>query len=245
MKTKILCLFLSILFLLTLTACGDTPEATTSNYYRIPGETKEEQGFTITSKKYTYKKRDYLLLDMENQTDKNYTVTVTVRYYNAEGKELRNQKQVFTGWAAGWQNYFLFQSNITFDSYTYTVELKDYAGECYMQDYIALSSIKVKKTRATPLLAQKDYTKYPVISAEIETEVKGSQPLTISGRYVIFDKNGEIYLIDTAGSHFRNPGKDYTSITLYYDIEAEELVLPEELDGEINAIFVVSSIKPQ
>ena len=256
MKTKILCLFLSILFVLTLAACGDTPADTTpsgsdstpgsnipaSNYYRITGDTKMEQGFQLTGKKYTYKNKDCLLVDVENQTDKNYTVSLRVHYFDEEGNEIKSQKQVFTGWAAGYQKYFFFQPSINFAAYTYTLELTEYTGECYAQEYIAAVSSHIKE--------YKDYNsdhpvEYRALGIRVESKNISTQALVIKGYFIILDKNGDIHFISSSGSHTQQPiSEDWTTCTLPYSVPySEKLVWPEELKGEIYSVACITSVE--
>ena len=254
MRKLLIFIFITLLLVLPLTACGDTPADTTpsgsdptpgnntpaSNYYRITGDTKMEQGFQLTGKKYTYKNKDCLLVDVENKTDKNYTVSLRVHYFDAEGKEIKSQKQVFSGWAAGYQKYFFFQPSISFAAYTYTLELEEYADECYAQDYIAASSCKLSEGHDY----DQSHQKLRVLYADVEMKNLSSQALYVKGYYIVLDHNGEIFLVSTHGGGLRQSGLKISSLPLCSVPWSETLVWPEELKGDVNAIFVVTSVTP-
>ena len=74
--------FLLFAILLTFGGCGDTLADTTPTD-TTPAEKSGE--FVVTGEKYVYKNKDVLLLNIENQTDKNYDVTAVVHYFDAEG----------------------------------------------------------------------------------------------------------------------------------------------------------------
>ena len=255
MRRLLILIVATLLIILSLAACGTTPDDTTpsngtipnegnstpaSNYYRITGETTTDQGFKITGKKYTYKNRDCLIVDVENQTDKNYTVSLRVHYLDAEGNEIKSQRQVFTGWAAGYQKYFFFQPNTNFSGCTYTLELEESTDECYAENYIAVSSINIKEFMGK----DRNRVEYRAIGVYLDSENLSSEALTVNGYYIILDKHGEIRLITTPFAHLKNPGKDTALYPLHSVPLSEELVWPDELTGDVNAIAVITSVKP-
>ena len=190
MKTKILCLFLSILFVLAITACGDTP-ADTTPADTTPSGTEKSGEFVVTGEKYAYKNKDVLLLNVENQTDKDYDVTAVVHYFDAVGNEIKTQKQTFAGWASGYQNNFFFQPNITFETFTYDLDLKEVGGEeCYSK-YITTSFAGLEELMGNPieLINKGDYTDYPIIHSKCKVTNRSESVLNVSGRYIVIDKN--------------------------------------------------------
>ena len=129
-----------VLVLLSFSSCDSSylesiPDSTTPVDSGIVGNTQE---VVVSGEKYTYNNEDILLLCVENQTNKNYDVTIIVHYFDAAGIEIKSQKQTFTGLASGYQNYFLFQPNSTFDAYTHTMELEEIdSEECYAEQITA------------------------------------------------------------------------------------------------------------
>ena len=241
MKTKILCLFLSALFIFTLAACGDTPAETTPAD-TTPSGTEKSGEFVVTGEKYAYKNKDVLLLNVDNQTDKDYDVTAVVDYFDADGNKLRSQKKTFTGWASGYQNYFLFQPNIEFYSYTYTVDLKECLSQCYAKDITAtFVGLSESLSVVDELALKKDFTEYAHIFARFKLESKNTDILKVSGQWIVFDKNGDIYSIDNYKGSIL--GENYTAQALYYELTTEKLVWPDQLTSDVTAIFVVASIQ--
>jgi len=250
MKTKILCLLLSILFVLALTACGDTPVVTTppesTPVQTTPSRTENAGEFVVSGEKYAYKDKDVLLLNVENQTDKNYDVTAVVHYFDAEGYEIKTQKQTFVGWAAGYQNYFLFQPDITFETFTYDLDLKEVGGETCYSKYIVTEFAGLREIMGYPreLVMKGDYTQCPMLFTQYKVENKSTSELIASGRYVLIDKNGGIYTIIAFGQKYMPQTEDHHNDELYWTKTTEKLVWPEELTKDVKAIFVVTSVKP-
>ena len=64
--------------------------------------------FSVKAKKYAFEGNDLLILDIHNQTNKNCNIDITVNYKDESGNVVKTEKQNFTGFAADYQNYFLF-----------------------------------------------------------------------------------------------------------------------------------------
>ena len=229
--------FMLFAVLLVFVGCGETPSDTTLTGTEKSGE------FVVSGEKYTYKNKDVLLLNVENQTEKNYDVTAVVHYFDAEGNEIKSQKQTFDGWASGYQNYFLFQPSIIFETFTYDLELEEIEEEeCYSK-YIAatFAGLKEKKAYVTELIQQDDYTKWSIINADFKWENKSINSLNISVTYIVIDANKNIYHISKKTLAIPSM-ESYKSIDLYYDLSSEKLVWPEELKGEVCGLCAITKI---
>ena len=238
---KIFIILLAVLMLAaTLAACGDTTADTTPSGTEKPGE------FVVTGEKYVYKNKDVLLLKVDNQTDKNYDVTAVVHYFDAEGNKIKSQKKIFAGWASGYQNYFLFQSNIKFETFTYDLELKEVeAEECYAK-YITTEFCGLREFLAgiAELIMKGDFTRYSTISSEIKVENKATSTLAAFGYYAVIDKNGNMYSIEDFGDHYYLPHTEaFEQQCVYQEKTTEKLVWPDELTGDVTVIFTVTSVK--
>ena len=64
--------------------------------------------FLVKDKKYVYKEKDVVLLDITNETEQNLSITITMTYFDEEGEALKTEERFFEQFAAGYQNYFLF-----------------------------------------------------------------------------------------------------------------------------------------
>ncbi|MBQ3002205.1 MAG: hypothetical protein IJD82_00580, partial [Clostridia bacterium] len=104
---------------------ADASEEVSENSEAPTGE------FVVKDKKYTFEGNDLVLISVDNQTAKNYSVTITGKYLDAEGKTLRTETQTFDQYSAGYSNYFLFKPNMKFDKFTYEIKTKETDGPFY------------------------------------------------------------------------------------------------------------------
>lgn len=91
--------------------------------------------FVVSDKTYAYGENNIAVLHVENQTDKNYSITLNGTYLDKNGEVLQEETKTFAGFAAGWQNNFFFIPGIAFDKFTYTLETTEYDEECLAQNY--------------------------------------------------------------------------------------------------------------
>ena len=247
---KLFATLLAVLMLASaLAACGDTPTETTPSdsppAQTTPSGTEKTGEVVVTGEKYAYKNKDVLLLKVQNQTDNDYDITVIVHYFDAEGTEIKSQKQTFTGLASGYQNYFLFQPNSTFDAYTHTMELEEIdSEECYAEQ-ITATFVELREFLSVrrELVQKGDFTKYSTIGANIKLQSNSANPLRVSGFLVLIDKNGCVYSIKAIGQPMDPHEEKYSMLELYYGKTQEKLVWPDELTDDVTAIFVVTSVK--
>ena len=108
-------------------------------------ENKETQsevaGFVIKEKKFRYGEQDIVLLNIENKTGKNYTLTVNGTYFDESGNVLRNETQSFEDFVAGYQGYFVFHPEMAFDTFSFTLSYNHFTGTP------KLSNVKLLKWR--------------------------------------------------------------------------------------------------
>ena len=90
-------------------------------------ETHEWSGeFIITEKKYEYKEKNFMLLNVTNDTGKNCNLTITGTFYDEAGEIVRIQQQTYRNHPTGWSNYFIFYPDMKFDTFTYEVSAEEY-----------------------------------------------------------------------------------------------------------------------
>ena len=229
-------LLLLFAVLLAFVGCGETPSDTTLTGTERSGE------FVVTGEKYAYRNKDVLLLYVENQTEKNYDVTAVVHYFDAEGNEIKSQKKTFDGWASGYQNYFLFQPNVTFETFTYGVELEEVDGEECNAQYILATFNGLEKINKPVRERYKegDYTNYPTIAASFKVKNRSESVLYFSGLRVVFDNESNVYIIDSAPQSIAPKGDNYQDVRLYYDLTPEDFAWPEKLVGDIKGVYVIT-----
>ena len=123
MKKCISLILVLILLLSMLAGCGQgQTEVTgsTEDPFKAPDKETAVSGFAVKEKKYTYQGNDVMILSVENQTDKDYSITLTGEFYDAAGQKLKTESKQFEGFAAAYQNYFVFQPEISFDSFKWS-----------------------------------------------------------------------------------------------------------------------------
>lgn len=264
MKKLITCILIVTFALVCLCACKeeDTPKIEivnpTPSYdseSRIMVDTSEERhdeeassglnevsdtqinqgGFVVKEKKYTYKGTDHVFLFAENQTDKNYTVTVTGTYYDKDGNALKTEQHTFEGFGAGLANCFLFSPDMTFDSFAYTLDAMEYSGVCYA-NHIEMKFSKLRECRwPLPEITNDHMTYYPQVDTSLYYYSDCDANLAVGAVVAVFDPDGNLAYLATCGKAFIAPMGCSASggITLYYELtEGEMQNCPEWIKNE-------------
>ena len=246
---------LLITLILTLVGCNVTgnedssalvPQEHLNNSYdsesRIEVDSKTEgSDFLIKLKKYDYYDGNVMVLDVTNETENNYTVTITGNYLDKDGDILQNETQTFEGFAAGYQKYFIFMPKIKFDSFTYTIETKNFNGEC-LANNLNIENKPLRKIKA--ILDEAPYhTMYPILITDVDFENKNKCDVHFVATTLIFDNKGNLFHINTLGMQSAGPGGlDGSSVFLYYEVTEEDMVTPDNLTGNITIICTVDAI---
>ena len=258
MKKTLLIFLLTLMVLLSFAGCGDdgassnnggTPDEngtsgftfvdTVNDYDRVDTETAEN--FTVSSKKYDYENSNVVLLSVENHGDSNCTVTVGMTYCDEAGTELKTESQIFDGFAAKWQKYFLFDPGITFSNYRYTVSTEDYTGECYGKTF----TIRYNGLKEDRVWADEETGFVKGILGDIRYKYEYSEILDFSFDVVFFDNSGKIFKIFN-GVKQKNvpPGEEHWYPgELVYGTE-KSVEWPDNLKGETSGIIIFNSIVP-
>ena len=149
--------------------------------------------FVVKDKKYDFRGNNLVLLNVDNQTNKDYRVTVTGSYLDAEGKVIKTETRSSDQFSAGYSGYFLFEPNIAFDSFSYTFDTEETEGPFYAKDLgFRYNGLDLTPVDIESLGMQGDYTRYPCVSASFSFENKGNAEVRVWVRYLIFDENGQI-----------------------------------------------------
>ena len=269
MKKMICLLITAILFLV---GCADNPAENTSMLVYsdqiesydtesmvIPETNSREEtsstvqgeethdGFAVKYKKYNHQGNNIVILHAENKTDMHYTVTINGRYLNADGSVKQTESKMFEGFAAGFSNYFIFNPDIPFDDFDYTMEFEMYS------DTPASAYTKVKGVEL-------NLTKWRGHEGELEQFYVGvfsyfcishshANRLYYGAHFLVLDKNDEIFFVDTQLMQsdiqpLKEGASELTQGTLrfmFYDknvlwADVDQYVLPDELNGELTGI---------
>lgn len=234
------------LFIPPAETSGSTiPEASTDVNEDISKSHNTEQtgGFMIKDKKYSYEGNDLVILDVENQTDKNYTITINGSYLDKEGNVLKTETQTFEGFCAGLQNYFLFQPKIVFDKFTYTVEMSGYKEECLMS-YFKLLDAKLTLKYSSANYINGDTKMYPTIFASLHEYNSHSEMLVLYKNVIVIDQYDQIYTIQYRYNTIqsKNEAQGWADYKLYYELTDGEITWPDELEGDVKILLSVIKI---
>lgn len=262
-RLSVISLILATL-LTILTGCGENGESSDLNIYSeasydneskfVPSEESkgneisDEEAFTgefvVKDKKYTFEGNNLVIVSVENQTNKNYSVTVEGTYLDKDGNVLKTETQTFDQYSAGYSGYFLFKPNMQFDKFTYKFETENADGPFYVKDITP----KFNELREFPCaideeMAQGNYTRYPTIIASFSMAYAGSTTVCAIITWCLVKENGEIIAI-LDNSHWLYP-KDTTERTFQSKVlqtKDDKIQWPDGWRGEIHAICVVTKV---
>ena len=211
-----------------------------------PGE-QQTGGFAVKSKTYAYQGNNVAILDVKNETNKNYSVTVKASYLDANGKVLKAETQEFEQFASGYQKYFLFRPNIKFDKFTYEFETKEFNGACPICDLVIEKANLIEvEMPVAELINKGNYSKYPSIIANLKTQNKGNATFRIGYMYTIaIGNDGKIFYIDQNAPTEYTPHMENDRVAMFYYTTNEKLVWPDVLKGDVTILTVINSISDE
>ncbi len=80
-----------------------------------------------------YKDENVAIMSIENHSDQPLTLSIKGICEDTLQERTKTIKREFVGFAAGWQNYFVFPPQMEFDEFTYELEFEVYEGKTYGQ----------------------------------------------------------------------------------------------------------------
>lgn len=249
---KRLIAFLLVLFLAGGTVIGcekdeakdesSKTEAVLTDYDRVDSL----QGFIVKGQKHPFNNRDILILDVENTTDSNYTVKISITFYDEAGEPIKTQKKTVEQFPAEYKQAGLFRPQCIFDSYICELSLEEYTGEVYISTFCPERTIDIEK-KEMPLPPYTDMTRYPTLIAKFPirfgpcTSLPDQYGLSVSGDVVLFDNTGKVYGIFSEWSEIYPNIDSNSSGTIDFEIfhsKDPDWKFPEELTGELTAIMI-------
>lgn len=161
----------------------------------------EGSGFVVKDKKFVYGENNVVLLNIENKTGKDYTLTVDGTYYDENGDELKTETQTFEDFVAGYQGYFLFNPEMAFGSFSFSMDYTEFKGEPRLSNIKGLAwDYQTANYNVWPEIVPGQtgdpenvlYTKWSVINENNIT-------LHVKVMAIAFDSKGEIICIRPTG----------------------------------------------
>ncbi len=199
--------------------------------------------FEIKSKTYDYEGNNLAILNIKNETNRNYSLTIKASYLDVDNKILKTETQKWEQFASGYQKYFMFRPGIRFDKFTYEIEEKEFHGECPLCNFtVDKIDVKKGKTFLPELVAVGDTTKFPAILAQVQTKNNNAKALEVGKLTLItIGNDGEIFNIFTTGNkRYKRDEESYRTFIIYCPKE-NDLIWPDVLKGNINMIPIVET----
>jgi len=205
----------------------------------------------VKEKKYDYNGANVMILNVENQSDKNLNLTITAKYLDASGKTLKAENRNIEGFPANYRNYVIFNPGIKFDKFTFEVKASTHTGPAYMQYFTTGNSVEII---ARPSIHDSNQgVENPRAELKATFRVMSSYQghLHYGAHFVLFDKNGDIFYVYTGRSGFiigEYPEVDDGNrphIITYDNIMYKDYVMPEELKGECTGLVAITGVSDE
>ena len=245
-------------------ASGESAGSTTGGNGTVSGTQTQSGGFLVSEKKYDFDGNNLVVLNVENQTDKNYSIAIHMTYLDESGVILQEETKTFEGFAAGWKNYFFFLPEIAFDRFSYTLQAEEYDGECYahklqyswklqefargitsddwirMEEELSEYRDAIANGESDVPLPQEYYT--PCIDFKMGYVYEAAEAIVLAMDVVILDSQGAVlYVEPLMFNHVKiEPQGEFTwrsDRTVYFFSDPSSQEWPEEWKGDLTVLF--------
>lgn len=212
--------------------------------------------FLVKQTKHTYRDSDLILLYIENQSSKDYSVTINGKYLDSVGNVISSEERTFDQFYSKYQNYFIFYPNTVFSDFEFTLSFgeakklsnddprsldKDIRVTDFEYKFLRLEEGKdvIRKL----LIENNDFTRYPSIIAYLTCSNHTTFERVPYLEIILYNSNGEIISIFSRAPFLgcEQPFGNGEPFPIYQTTK-ESLVWPEKYLGEISAIVCVLSI---
>ncbi len=202
--------------------------------------------FVVKDKKYTFEGNDLVIVSVENQTNKNYSVTVTGTYLDKDGNVLKTETQTFNQYSAGYSNRFLFYPAMPFDKFTYTVTTEEIERPFYAKNVTyQFNGLQLIYTQIREEMLKDNWTKYPTVLAAIAHGSNEDVMIKVSSDWVLINENDEVVGI-VGHTVFVEPGQRCDSGAsnhiILYQTKDQEYTMPQKWSGQIRAIVIITDV---
>lgn len=256
MKNKkiVLCLLLVALCIVSIYGCSSAKELAAEPYtisfektseFAPSSEENAGGGIVIRERKYTYRETNLMILQVENTTDRAYSVTVSGTFYDKTGKELGTASKTFEEFASKHKRYFLFNPEFVFERFEYTVETTKHGGDCpaalLTAEFVGLRQGYAPSFETTAMKTQ------PTILGGMTIRNYSNVSLDIGIQYLIlFDENNEIFSISSSGTaqNIEASGGAVEARYSFHVYQQEDKIKdwPEAIRDHAHGIIVVDGV---
>lgn len=198
--------------------------------------------FSVKVKKYSYNENDLLIFDIQNITDTDCDLTITVQYFDKNNQTLGTESQTFNGFAAEYRNYFLFSPNKAFEDFEYQISATKATNDCPAKNVLFEWTNNFEEIPFPSNYKNGDYKKYPTIVAKSMYKNNNSCSTIIVDIKIILDENGNVYKICERNETMLMASAENYKTILVYSTTEEPFVWPEEIDDGGSVIIAVQSV---
>lgn len=203
------------------------------------------ESLLVKDKKYTFEGKDLVIIDVLNESNQNLSVTINGKYLDENGNVLKSETQTFDQFSAGYQNYFLFSPEISFSSFTYTVDAKISSGPFYAKD-IKCNFYGLVEYEWPDLDENEKLVRVPSLIARTNYTYLGNTKVNFLVTYVVFNSSGEVAALFGKGETLEKytPEPDGYDSTLIYKFDPNDWSWdwPDHLEGKLTALAILTNV---
>ena len=216
--------------------------------------------FSVKEKKYDYNGANVSILQVENKSEQAYTITITGKFKDVNGKVVKTESKTFEGFPGGWSNYFVFQPGVKYSSASWDMKADVFNGNTVAQYFEFGGTVNcVTRWVGVNDKGEETITADPEINKNLRRVVgvyanfgpifnSWSTPINVQSQVVIFDNKGMLNHIDNIGlMGFSNPDDHnmFKQVLCYIsDIlwsEKDKFVMPDNLKS-VSGILAITSV---
>lgn len=212
-------------------------------------------GFVVRQRTYSLDGNGIVVLEVENQTEVNCSVTILGNYLDGDGDVVRQETKTFEGFSAGWKNYFFFRADFPFADFTYLLQAEACDGESMASQvelswklsrgYAVAPEDEARLEQAeTPADAGNTsaFRTVPAVFLDLLYTNRAEYDIEFAGEYLVIDSNGKAYTVNPFACEAKGQTEGGSKHSVIYYWASEDggafadyagLGYPEELRGNV------------
>ena len=160
--------------------------------FEVPASGDYAEGELVVKYKIcSYGRQNVAIASIENHSEQPLTIRIKGYCEDTLQDKTKTISRTFYGFAAGWQNYFVFPAQMGFDEFSYDLEFERYEGTTYGQH---LTNLEWQEIGLVHWVHEAQGRVMMVMmwmydwAAKVEADY--------AAHYILLDKNGEIVFMD-------------------------------------------------
>ena len=181
----------------------------------------------VKYKIYDYNKENVTIVSVENHSEQPLTIRLKGHCEDTLQEKTKSISRTFYGFAAGWQNYFVFPAQMEFDEFWYELEYETYDGTTYGQ---YMTNLEWQEIGLTHWKHEKDGRVMMIMMWMYDWIAK--EEAKYAAHYVLLNGDGEIVFMDAEeavnlaqkdldGLGPNTPNSGWKRSPLYYMLEVD------------------------